>query len=743
MPYLGNVLTSFNVGTNNINNDAVTTEKIADGAIINADVNALAAIAGTKISPNFGSQTVVTTGIFSAAGGAAATPSIAFTGDLNTGIYSPGADQVAISTGGTGRLFVDASGRVLVGTSTSRSVGAERLVQIEGTSATTTNLSITRNQDNNTTPAVLELAFSRGTTTGSNTVVQSGDQLGAVIFRGADGSALTSAAEIRAEVDGTPGANDMPGRLVFSTTADGSTSPTERMRLDSSGRLGLGTSTVNANLHVSNTAGDSEIRITAKSTNQGILRFGNEVDQTLASIRFDSTDDSFRFYGLNDTERVRISGTGAVGIGTTSPNSRLDVRRNDAHSVASFTQQSGSFNCDIAIDHTSAPSTFLISRRSSGDTWFYQAGAYNLVFSTNSTERARIDSSGRLLVGTSTSRGGWFNTTGQDSLIQTETTAQNVFSGVQNSNSALGPWILLGKSRGTTAGAVTAVQNDDPLGGITFQGADGTEMVDGARIQAFVDGSPGANDLPTRLVFSTTADGASSPTERMRIANNGKFSLNTVTAVNNGTEAWRLNCGASDFCARFFGVTGGGESQANCAMGISKDNSTNRSINAGGTINASGADYAEYMTKAGDFTIAKGDICGVDANGKLTNVFSDAVGFVVKSTNPSYIGGDTWGTEDVVGAKPSDNEPELLAEWEAALEAERQKVDRIAFAGQVPVNVTGANPGQYIIPVESNGGISGIAKDEADLTLTEYMKAVGKVIAIEDDGRARIIVKVA
>jgi hypothetical protein len=83
--------------------------------IVDADVNASAAIAGTKIDPDFGSQTVETTGVFSAAGGAAATPSIAFTGDLDTGIYSPGADQLAVATNGTGRLFVDSSGDVGIG----------------------------------------------------------------------------------------------------------------------------------------------------------------------------------------------------------------------------------------------------------------------------------------------------------------------------------------------------------------------------------------------------------------------------------------------------------------------------------------------------------------------------------------------------------------------------------------------------------------------------------------------------
>jgi hypothetical protein len=58
--------------------------------------------------------TNITSGIFAA--GSAAAPSIAFTGDTDTGIYSPGANQVAISTNGTERLFVDATGVVVAGT---------------------------------------------------------------------------------------------------------------------------------------------------------------------------------------------------------------------------------------------------------------------------------------------------------------------------------------------------------------------------------------------------------------------------------------------------------------------------------------------------------------------------------------------------------------------------------------------------------------------------------------------------
>lgn len=99
-------------------------------------------------------------------------------------------------------------------------------------------------------------------------------------------------------------------------------------------------------------------------------------------------------------------------------------------------------------------------------------------------------------------------------------------------------------------------------------------------------------------------------------------------------------------------------------------------------------------------------------------------------------------TDDEWAAKQAAHEAALSA-FEVALEAARQKVDRIAFAGQVPVNVLGATPGQYIVPVQQGEGIGAIAVNADNLTLTQYMRAIGKVIAVEDDGRARIVVKVA
>jgi hypothetical protein len=165
--------------------------------------------------------------------------------------------------------------------------------------------------------------------------------------------------------------------------------------------------------------------------------------------------------------------------------------------------------------------------------------------------------------------------------------------------------------------------------------------------------------------------------------------------------------------------------------------SNSRSINAGGTVNASGADYAEYMRKGGAFTASAGAILGINSDGLLTDQYADAVAFLVKSTSPAYVGGDTWASHlTEPGDAASNAEREQFA---ADLETARQGVDRMAFAGQVPVNVLGASPGDYIVPVADGAGITGSAVSSP--TIAQYLSAVGRVIAIEPDGRSRIIVK--
>lgn len=85
---------------------------------------------------------------------------------------------------------------------------------------------------------ILDFQKSASSSVGTNSIVASGEDLGYYIWRGANGTGFTDAANIFAQVDGTPGAsNDMPGRLIFATTADGAGSATERLRIHSSGRI--------------------------------------------------------------------------------------------------------------------------------------------------------------------------------------------------------------------------------------------------------------------------------------------------------------------------------------------------------------------------------------------------------------------------------------------------------------------------------------------------------------------------
>jgi hypothetical protein len=144
---------------------------------------------------------------------------------------------------GWSSLVEDSSGRLLVGTSTSRgipaSITAGARLQLEGGDNNTSSLSIT-NTLNGAAARGPNIRTARIRGTGS---VVLDDTLGLWSSYGHDGNDFLEAATIRAQVDGTPGANDMPGRLVFSTTADGASTPTERMRITSGGDVLIGQQT--------------------------------------------------------------------------------------------------------------------------------------------------------------------------------------------------------------------------------------------------------------------------------------------------------------------------------------------------------------------------------------------------------------------------------------------------------------------------------------------------------------------
>jgi predicted aconitase with swiveling domain len=239
----------------------------------------------------------------------------------------------------------------------------------------------------------------------------------------------------------------------------------------------------------------------------------------------------------SNTERLRITSAGNVGIGTTSPGVLLDcqgtgsqfirVRTNDTSGIAvgglraEYLGGSGGINTNVELR--------------AGDSYSLLANTTNhpLLFGTNALERARIDSSGRLLVGTSTSLGVAAPQGGQLQVADTTVGIGSITTFANNTN---GGFLMFGKSRGATVGSYTVVQNNDQLGTIRFGGSDGTDLESyGASIEAYVNGTPGANDMPGRLVFSTTADGAASPTERLSITSAGVLLLADAGDITVGT----------------------------------------------------------------------------------------------------------------------------------------------------------------------------------------------------------------
>lgn len=107
-------------------------------------------------------------------------------------------------------------------------------------------------------------------------------------------------------------------------------------------------------------------------------------------------------------------------------------------------------------------------------------------------------------------------------IVNTDTSA--LFAGFTDDSA--GPKLYFLKSRNTSIGSNTIVQDGDELGGLWFTADDGADYVSrGATIRAFIDGTPGANDTPGRLVFSTTADGAQIETEALRIDSSQNLSM--------------------------------------------------------------------------------------------------------------------------------------------------------------------------------------------------------------------------
>lgn len=155
-------------------------------------------------------------------------------GNTSVEVVDTGSDgHITFDTEGSERARVDSSGKLLVGTASGRTVAdVNGQFQIEGTNFQSSSMNLICNGN---TPH-LSFARSGGSSIGDNSLVSENNTLGWIQFAGADGTDMqSSAGYILCEVDGTPGSNDMPGRLKFGTTKDGGTAPTERVRIKHDG----------------------------------------------------------------------------------------------------------------------------------------------------------------------------------------------------------------------------------------------------------------------------------------------------------------------------------------------------------------------------------------------------------------------------------------------------------------------------------------------------------------------------
>jgi hypothetical protein len=509
--------------------------------------------------------------------GSAGTPSLKFTGDTNTGIYSPGADQLAVATNGAGRLFVDSDGNIGIGGTTTTGWAQKQVVLDAGSGTSASYVLVndttgragtdgglltlsgsdlflinreaanlifrTSNAERlritsaglvgiGTSDAqnLLSLGLGSGTTT--RILGQYGNNVSTTLEVGA-GQASSFRGGMRIAVTDT-GAGSVGDSVVsFHTTKDGG-GTVQRLTIDQDGKVGIGTTSVDAKLHIQGVSGTYPTSI----FNHSAIDVEGEV------IRIGRTDSTARYHSIygkqsainssnylqfrvhdgsasspftSQSTVMTLTGQGRVGIGTTSPAEILHVN--------------GAANPAINITGTSGSAIIKSSDRD----LVYDARFGTHVWRNNGNEQVRIDSSSRLLIGTSTARSNFHNNANYTTQFQLEGTGfQNSALSLIANNTAPGvsTSITLAKSAGAGLTSNTLVANNELLGDIRFEGSNGTNFVEAARIRCEIDGgTPGAASMPGRLVFSTTADGAASPTEQMRITSDGTILVGITSPI--------------------------------------------------------------------------------------------------------------------------------------------------------------------------------------------------------------------
>ena len=350
--------------------------------------------------------------------------------------------------------------------------------------------------------ALLDFNRSKSATIGTQSLVASGDALGRIVWRGSDGAQFTAAAHIEGQIDGTAALNDMPGRLIFATTADGASSSTQRMAILNTGVVTIGGTTNTA--YSQGTAGTDKLEINTVSD------YGGQVMTT-----WSASADHASFFTFQRSKGA------AVGTNTL-------LASNDRLGSISWRGADGT-NFDSAaritawVDGTPSAGTDMPGR---------------LTFETSSdnsaipAQRMAILNSGVVTIGGTTNTA--YGRLGQ--LLETNVSANygGMAINTWTATAGEGPIIDINRSKSATIGTfTTAVVVDDLLGTIHYRGTDGVDAFrTGAEIATFADGTFSATSSPGFLIIKTTPAASVTPTERLRVTSGGVISTTVTTPTN-------------------------------------------------------------------------------------------------------------------------------------------------------------------------------------------------------------------
>jgi hypothetical protein len=417
-------------------------------------------------------------------------------------------------------------GDLVVGNATSLTMENSRVpaLQVVGTDGNTSAFALGRHEAGNTPPRFF-FYKSRNTTPGSFSATADDDQLGEMKFLGDDGTDLVAvAASIVATVDGTVSNNVVPGSLQL-RVADSAGTNTTRLNIQSSGVVMAGS---NETPVVGDIGNDSAITplfqvagLTGAEGAISVSRFSASGEPRFMFQRsHGATYNSFTIVSDNDN-LGELSWSGSDGTGSDfAMGAKINAE-----------VQGTPGNGDMPISMV-----FSVTADGSNDT----------------TARWRINQNGVLSGPTATEvTSAQFDNT-HTPTVQLHGTSGNsttYATAAYSTTAATGPLVVLGRSRGASIGTLTVTNDDDALGRLSWQGTDGTNFEEAARIEAFVDNTPGNDDMPGRLVFSTTANNAHAPTAHFAIdevgkaifSNSGTVTPLGATVGGNKTPGFQIN----------------------------------------------------------------------------------------------------------------------------------------------------------------------------------------------------------